>query len=201
MARNETISLFWVACSDIACQDWVRKHRPAAFNDAVRRAAGDQFFGCRCSLHPVLQGGKCIEFSEPRTSSAVVNSRNEKEPEEVFGLLAPADKFHHALVVTDRRRRHNRAIGPPMPQKNFSASFFEGTQVNSGRIIDSSCPSERSRVVVEVEFQGVGALTYFIVCQVFQILLGKIEIGSTRSQASARGAKEIPAYPLGLSAG
>src|SRR6516165_3202461 len=119
-------------------QYWVWKDRPTAVDDTVGRAAGDQLFRHLSLFHPIFERGEGIEVRKPRTSAAVMNPGNEKQPKEVLGLLAVAHELHHAFVIADRRSCHDRPIGPAVPHENLPTTSFERAQVNGSRVISSS---------------------------------------------------------------
>ncbi len=77
VAGHETLGLLRIAFAGITSQHRVREDRSAALNDAVVPMVGDQL-RWRSPLNPFFQGGERIEFSESRTSSAMMNPRNEK---------------------------------------------------------------------------------------------------------------------------
>src|SRR6516162_3937070 len=151
-------------------QDRVRKDRPTAFDDTSGRPTGKQPIWSLSLLHPVLQRSESVEICEPGTPAAVMNSRNEKQAEEVFCLLATSHVLHHIFVIANRRRRHNGAIGPAMPQENLPISRFECPQVDRGRVIDSSRPIERRGIAVEVEAKRITPLPLRLVRKVSQVV-------------------------------
>src|SRR5713226_1175334 len=77
VAGHETLGLLRIAFAGITSQHRVSEDRSAALNDAVVPMAGDQL-RWRSPLNPFFQGVERIEFSESRTSSAMMNPRNEE---------------------------------------------------------------------------------------------------------------------------
>src|SRR5262249_34542360 len=133
--QHETVGLFGITFAGIARQNWIWEYGSTAFRDAVVGAAGNELFGRLSLFHPVFQRSERIELGEPWTAATVMNARNKKKPEELFGLLAAAHELHYALVVADRRRRHDRAIGPAMPHENLAAFRFQGAQIEGGCVV------------------------------------------------------------------
>src|SRR5260370_35983442 len=106
--------------------------------------SGDQFFRRLSLLHPIFERGHGVKLGESRTSAAVMNPWDKKQPKEVFRLFASAYHLDHTLVVANRRRRHDGAIGPTMPHENLTAPRLAGTQIDRGRVVDSPRPGERA---------------------------------------------------------
>ena len=99
VAGRETVSLRRIAFARIVREKRVRKYRPTAFNDTIRRAAGSSFFGRLSLLDRVFQRGLCIKLGEAWAAAAVMHAGNEKQAEEIFVLFVtahnrPNHEFH-----------------------------------------------------------------------------------------------------------
>src|SRR6516162_3905093 len=164
-------------------QNRVWKYRPTAFDDTSGRPTGKQPCRSLSLLHPVLQRSESVEICEPGTSAAVMNSRNEKQAEEVFCWFATSHVLHHIFVIANRRRRHNGAIGPAMPQENLPITRFKCPQVYRRCVINSSRPIERRRIAVEVEAKRITPLPLPLVRKVPQVLSGQLHVGKSRGIA------------------
>src|SRR5713101_67926 len=85
-----------------------------------------------------------------------------------------------------------------MPHKKLPASGFEGAQIKRGRVVDSSRPSQRRGIAIEVECECVRVFSYFFVRQIFFVLSGEFQVGKPRCNAGTWRAKVVPTRPHGL---
>src|SRR5215469_11414109 len=129
-----------------------------------------------------------------------MNSRYEKQSKEVFRLLAASHELHYALVVANRRRGHDCAVGPTVPHENLAASRLHSTQIKRGRVIYSSSPAETVGVMIEIKAESITVLSHLLVHKIFQVLSGQIEVRGSRRITRTRSAKVVPARPLRLGA-
>src|SRR5215470_17025967 len=121
-----------------------------------------------------------------------MNSGYEKQSKEVFGLPAASHELHYALVVANRRRGHDCAVGPTVPHENLAASRLHSAQVKRGRVIDSSGPSETERVVIEIKAESITVLSHLLVHKIFQVLSGQVEVRRSRRIPGTGSAKVVP---------
>src|SRR5215475_924226 len=99
--RNKARCRFGITCSGIFRPQWMRIHRPRAFDDPGFRTRCKQLLGSASLFYPVFERCKRIEFDKSRPAAAVMDSGDQKQPEEVVRLRSAAQLLDDRLVVAD----------------------------------------------------------------------------------------------------